>query len=431
MAISWRVPLLLAVGAVAVGLWPRGVVAVAWVAVVLLACAVDLIAAASPRRIGLTRDVPPAVRLTETAQTTLTLMNTASGRTARLVVRDAWEPGAGAPERRVRVRIPGGQGRRLRTPLTPLRRGTRHAGPVTLRSFGPLGLAARQRTMSVPAEISVLPEFRSRRYLPYRLARLRELDGRASVRVRGQGTEFDSLREYEIGDDVRSIDWRATARGDKAVVRTWRPERDRRVVIVLDTSRWSAGRIGDATRLDAGIEAALLLGALAAAGGDRVDLVAADRVTRAHVGPCSGPTAVAALSAGLAGVEPVLVEADWTYLAARIRAVSRQRALVVLITSTDPALVEDGLATVLDGLVRRHVVLVATVRDPEEAELARGREDADAVYLAAAAERRELTLQGMEAQLRARGAHTVDGGLDTLAPAVADAYLTLKAAGQL
>ena len=100
------------------------------------------------------------------------------------------------------------------------------------------------------------------------------------MRVRGQGTEFDSLREYVRGDDVRSIDWRASARNRNVVVRTWQPERDRRVVLVLDTSRTSAGRVDDVPRLDSAMDAALLLAALAARAGDRVDFVAGDRRVR-------------------------------------------------------------------------------------------------------------------------------------------------------
>ncbi len=83
---------------------------------------------------------------------------------------------------------------------------------MTVRSIGPLGLWARQATLRAPGAIRVLPPFNSRRHLPSRLTRLRELDGRTAVMVRGQGTEFDSIREYVRGDDVRSIDWRATAR---------------------------------------------------------------------------------------------------------------------------------------------------------------------------------------------------------------------------
>jgi uncharacterized protein (DUF58 family) len=257
------------------------------------------------------------------------------------------------------------------------------------------------------------------------------MDGRAAVQLRGQGTEFDSLREYALGDDVRSIDWRASARAEHVMVRTWRPERDRRVLIVLDTSRWAAGRVGDQTRLEAGIEVALLLGAVAAAGGDRVELLAADRELRAQAAPVVGAATLAALADQLALVKPALVEANWNRIASLIRARVRQRALVVLVTGTDPALVEVGLVPVLETLLRRHVVLIATVRDPGEAELRSGRIDSDALFNAAAAERRQLAVGAMERRLRAMGAHVVTELPESLAPAVADAYLTLKASGQL
>ena len=90
----------------------------------------------------------------------------------------------------------------------------------------------------------MLPPFLSRKHLPEKLARLRELDGQHKSMIRGQGSEFDSLRAYVLGDDVRSIDWRSSARRADVLVRTWRPERDRRIVIVLDTGRSSAGRVG-------------------------------------------------------------------------------------------------------------------------------------------------------------------------------------------
>src|SRR5690606_32366747 len=170
--------------------------------------------------------------------------------------------------------------------------------------------AGRQGAHRVPWSVRVLQPFLSRKHLPSRLARLRELEGQHPVLVRGQGTEFDSLREYVIGDDVRSIDWRATARRHDVVVRTWRPERDRRVLIVVDTGRTSAGRVGTAPvalagampssassslsaaatavppgwpRLDWLLDAALRLAALAARAGDRVDFLAYDRAVRAWV----------------------------------------------------------------------------------------------------------------------------------------------------
>ncbi|HEY8721841.1 DUF58 domain-containing protein, partial [Pengzhenrongella sp.] len=338
---------------------------------------------------------------------------------------------AGARANRHVIDLPAGESRRLVTVLSPTRRGDRLADRVTIRSFGPLGLAARQVSLEVPAVLRVLPEFASRRHLPSRLARLRELDGRSAVQVRGQGTEFDSLREYVIGDDVRSIDWRATARRSEVVVRTWRPERDRRVLLVLDTSRTSAARIGDEPRLDASIEAALLLSALASRAGDRVELVAYDRRLRARVAGASGPNLMPALANALAPLEPALVETNWPGVVALVRERLSQRALVVLLSTLEPAAVESGLLGVVGQLTDDHTVVLASVRDPEVAALLAGRSGAAEVFDAAAAERGELERAAVAARLRQRGVSIVDALPDDLAPRLADTYLQLKAAGRL
>ena len=217
----------------------------------------------------------------------------------------------------------------------------------------------------MPGAVRSLPPFESRKHLPSRLARLRELDGRSAVRVRGQGTEFDSLREYVRGDDVRSIDWRASARTRNVVVRTWQPERDRRVVLVLDTSRTSAGRVDDVPRLDSAMDAALLLAALAARAGDRVDFVAGDRRVRRRLRSAGARDIAARLQDAMADLEPVIAEADWDALAGAVQGLGRQRALVVLLTPLEPSAVEEGLLPVLPALTRHHRVVLASVRDPE------------------------------------------------------------------
>jgi uncharacterized protein (DUF58 family) len=317
------------------------------------------------------------------------------------------------------------------TTLTPTRRGDRLADRVTVRSLGPLGLAARQRSVAVPGRVRALPPFASRRHLPSRLARLRELDGRTSINVRGQGTEFDSLREYVVGDDVRSIDWRGTARSQTVVVRTWRPERDRHVLVVLDTSRTSAGRVGDAPRLDAAMDAALLLAALASRAGDRVDLLAADRRVRAAVQRQTGGQLLPALVDAMAPLEPELLEADWSAIVGAIRARTSQRALVVLLTALEAAPVEESLLPVLGPLTAHHQVVVASVADPAVAAMAAGRSDADAVYSAAAAEQAIAERGRLAALLERLGVEVVDASPDALPPALADRYLALKAAGRL
>ncbi|MFF1512711.1 DUF58 domain-containing protein [Streptomyces sp. NPDC058305] len=436
MAFTGRAALLAALGALPVGIWEpswTGILAVN--APLALACACDAALAAPVRRLGLTRSGDTSVRLGDTADVTLTVTNP-SGRPLRAHLRDAWPPsswesGTEVASSRHHVSVPAGERRRVTTRLCPTRRGDRQADRVTIRSYGPLGLFARQGNHKVPWSVRVLPPFTSRKHLPSKLARLRELDGRTSVLTRGEGTEFDSLREYVPGDDTRSIDWRATARRTTVAVRTWRPERDRHILLVLDTGRTSAGRVGDAPRLDASMDAALLLAALASRAGDRVDLLAYDRRVRALVQGRAAGDVLPSLVNAMAGLEPELVETDARGLAAIALRTAPRRSLIVLLTSLDAAPVEEGLLPVLSGLTQRHTVLVASVADPYIARMAKARGDAEAVYEAAAAAQAQTERQRTAEQLRRRGVTVVDAIPDDLAPALADAYLALKAAGRL
>ncbi len=431
MALTGRLGLVALVAAVVVGLLvPTGWGVVVATAVLLALVAVDVALAGSVRGLSMARDGDSVVRLGETATVRLTVTNP-SRRRVRGRLRDAWQPSAGAVEQRHPVDVPPGERRRVVTTLCPTRRGDRLAHRVTVRAVGPLGLAARQGSHTVPWRLRALPPFTSRKHLPSRLARLRELDGRSAVMVRGQGTEFDSLREYVLGDDVRSIDWRASARASDVMVRTWRPERDRQVLLVLDCGRTAAGRVGDAPRLDAAMDAALLLAALAARAGDRVDLLAYDRAVRARVQGVTGDGLLPALVQAMAPLEATLVEPDYRGMVATVLARAARRSLVVLLTALDTAPVEEGLLPVLAQLTRRHRVVVASVADPRVEEMASARGDADAVYDAASAERSRSDRRRLADLLGRRGVEVVDAPPHLLAPDLADRYLALKAAGRL
>ncbi|MFI7550456.1 DUF58 domain-containing protein [Micromonospora sediminimaris] len=435
---TWRVAALLAAGALTLPVWPAPFVGVAvMVGVVLLLVGLDLALAAPLRALTAERTGERAVRLGGTATVTLYLRN-ASGRLLRARVRDAWVPSAGArpevPPTRV-VRAAPGEVLTLPSHLTPTRRGDRPAVALTVRSFGPLGLAFRQwggRPGTPPWTLRVLPRFDSRRHLPERLSRLRVIDGTQVGRGRGPGTEFDALREYVSGDDVRSIDWRASARRAEVLVRTWRPERDRRLVCVLDTGRTSAVRVGDEPRLDASIEAALLLSALAARAGDRVDVLAADAVPRASVGGAERPGQWNRLAHALAPLQPTLVETDFRLIAGELLRRHRPRSLVVLLTALEPGALGDGLLPVLPRLAARHRVLVAAAQDPVLAQLtaAPPRRPADA-YAAAAAWRTLAERDRLTQALTRHNVTVVDAPATHLAPALADTYLALKSQAQL
>ncbi|SDS28192.1 Uncharacterized conserved protein, DUF58 family, contains vWF domain [Paraoerskovia marina] len=430
MMVTGRAAALTALGVVPLVLAPSGLTILAWVLLVVVLCTLDGLLAAAPGSLAVSRSVPGAVRLGEPTRCTLTV--SAGDRRVRGVVRDAWPPSAGATEDRHRLALPAHETRRFSTTLVPTRRGERIADLVTVRTFGPLGLAGRQQSRELPAKVRVLPEFAARTHLPSRVQRLREIDGRTATNVRGQGTEFDSLREYVPGDDVRSIDWRATARRADVVVRTWRPERDRRVVVVADTGRSSATRVGAGPRLEASIEAALLLGTLAGRAGDRVDFIAYDTHLRSAVTRASGKDVLSPLARATSTIEPALVETDWRAIAAEIRARVSQRSLVVLLTSIDPAVAHSGLLPVVGSLTARHQVVVASVADPPLGRPDDGRPwTSDDVYDAAASARVTLERDGIAELLRLQGAEVVDSDPDALAPTLSDRYLALKAAGRL
>lgn len=432
MVISGRVPLLVLLGLVPVVLRPQQGTVWLWLLVVAALCAVDRLLAPSPGSLRMERRPAGTVRLGDPAEAVLVVTN-AGTRRVHARVRDAWQPSAGASPGadRHRVRLAAGERTVLRTPLRPIRRGDLRALGVTVRSHGPLRLWSRQATTPVPGTVRSLPPFASRRHLPSRLARLRELDGRSAVRLRGPGTEFDSLREYVRGDDVRSIDWRASARTRTTVVRTWQPERDRRVVLVLDTSRTSAGRVDDVPRLDSAMDAALLLAALATRAGDRVDLVAGDRRVRARARLGSAHDVAGRLQETMADLEPAFVEADWSVLAGAVQALGRQRALVVLLTPLEPSAVEEGLLPVLPSLVAHHHVVLASVQDPALVRLAADRSGLGETYGAAAAEQTLARRERTARVLGALGVEVVDADAEALPPRLADHYLQLKAAGRL
>jgi len=399
-----------------------------WVLLCALLTVLDVVLAADPRRVEITRTHPERALRDEPVPGELRVRNLGS-RLLRAQVRDAWQPTAGAPSERQRLTVPPGERRAVPLPLLPRRRGELRSAFVVVRAGGPLGFAGRQAVVDAPARIRVLPPFTSRRHLPSRLARLRELDGNTTLQVRGQGTEFDSLREYVRGDDVRSIDWRATARAGTTMLRTWRPERDRHVVIVIDTGRTAAARVGDGVRLDAAMEAALLLSVLATRAGDHVHLLMFDRVARARVTRVDGAQLLPALVDAMAPVDPQLIDTDWDAAFAHVRGFAVRPALVVLLTSADDPEAARAFLASLPAVAARSRLLVATATDgPGEVP---AHHDAADVYAAAAVERARHDAARVAAAVVRAGGDAVSASSDDLPPLVADRYLALKAAGRL
>lgn len=442
--ITWRPAALLAAGALTLaavgaavgdgGTWPWIVAGILVLGVVVLTL-VDYALAVRPQAVTLRREGDRMIWLGGTATVSLIAKNT-STRQLRAMVRDTWVPSAQAEPYSCDLVLAPNATARITTTLHPVRRGDRPAVHVIIRSYGPLRLGYRQlsqraaRALTPPWTLRVHPPFTSRRFLPEKIARLRVLDGETATRGRGRGTEFDALREYVPGDDVRSIDWRASARRSEVLVRTWRPERDRRVLCVLDTGRTSAARIGDEPRLDSSIDAALLLATLASRANDRVDLLAIDTTVRAAV-TTGKQSMLPKLISALGPLTPALVETDFGLVTSEVLRLARKRALVVIFTALEPGAIGEGLLPALPSLAARHTVVVAAVHDPELVRLAGLVDDPAQVYTAVAAQRTLAERDRVRAVLERSGVQVVDAPTGIFASAVADTYLAMKASGRL
>jgi len=294
-------------------------------------------------------------------------------------------------------------------------------------------IAARQGTAALPATLRVHPRFRSREEAELKIDRARILEvGLRSSSGRGGGTDFDQLREYTVDDEFRRIDWSATARTGRPIVRTFRAERNQHVVVLFDNGRVMAGRVAGAPRTELAMDAALLVTTVATRLGDRCGLVAFDRTVRRVLAPSHGRDQLGRVTEALYELDPVLAESDYRGAFHEVAARFRRRSLLVLLTDLVEQAVGEALLPALPVLTRSHVVLVGAVQDPQVRAWADGPvTTADEAYRQAAAARTLRARERAAARLRAAGATVVDVAPDRLASELGDAYLDIKAAGRL
>ncbi|MBW3605126.1 MAG: DUF58 domain-containing protein [Actinobacteria bacterium] len=429
-------------------------VAVRWVVLVdgvlAVAATVDWLRAPRPERVDVGRDAPDVLTRGMTGRLVWTVTNP-TRRHLRVALADELVDALGAPTRRTTMTVPPGGRARRGVDLTPQRRGRFVLERVTLRVTGPWGLAARQRWRPLRHVLTVYPPFRSQAQTELRLQRARQLQlGERTVRMHGGGMEFDTLRDYTVDDEVRRIDWAATARSPHAIVRTYQAERNQTVLLLVDCGRTMAALVGadpavsatavaDApggteglARLEHAIDAAQAVTRLVTGMGDRVGMIAfADRVL-ATVPPRNQTDQLRHVTAQLSVIEPRLVESD--YRAAFANALGRfpRRSLLIVLTELASEAATQTLLPALGLVRRRHLAVVAAVVDPvvERWRTAAPR-TVEHIYRRAAAIRALDQRAATAAQLRAVGVTVIDAVPGGLAAALCDTYLDTKAAGRL
>jgi uncharacterized protein (DUF58 family) len=242
----------------------------------------------APKRIDVQRELVESVTLGETTELTWLVANR-SPRGARVTMVDALWPSLQAERRRVGAQLKPGARLRAGTTLQPTRRGRFPLGEVTVRVEGPLRMVSRQATRVVEGGLRVMPAYPSREEVQRRIRVPRVLEvGLRSIRVSGGGTEFDQLRDYRPDDEFRRIDWPATVRLQRPIVKQYRAERNQNVVLLLDNGRVMAGTVGGVPRVEHAMDAVLGVVQTATKLGDRVGMLAFDRQVRSIVVPTNG-----------------------------------------------------------------------------------------------------------------------------------------------
>ncbi len=329
-----------------------------------------------------------------------------------------------------RALLPAGETTALRYPVTPRMRGDRPLGRVLLLERSPLGLLRRSATGPSGDVLRVYPD--ATRFLrPEALDPKRVLAaiGVKPARRRGEGMEFESLRDYVAGDDPRRLDWAASARRGRSVVRLYQHERNHSVVIALDASRLMAGRIEERTKLDYAVDASLALGYAAMGAGDRVGMAVFDTEVRGFIPPRRGRADLGQFVEMLRPVQPRMVEVDFQALTRTLATRQRQRSLLVILTDfveADAA----AFAAPLAVLAKRHRVLLVAIRDRvfRELDAAGGGEGESAlglyrrIVLDDLLREREVAL----GRLRRRGLQTLDLPPEAITAAVLNRYLAIR-----
>lgn len=317
--------------------------------------------------------------------------------------------------------------------LIPPKRGHYDFGRVAIRTMSRLGLVWCQTDTGDAESIKVYPNMRRAREMELKALGAQSYLAiqRRSVR-RGEGREFESMRDYVRGDEMRHISWTATARRSKLITRQYQIERDQTIIIAIDGGRLMTGRINDETKFDTAIHASLALMSAAARGGDNCGLMVFGRRVKRYLPPKKGIEHIDAVLEALHDVEPELIEPSYARAFQFVASNTKKRAFVVILTDLVDKDSSRELINSLKLLRPRHLPLVVTIGDRDlNATVSEIPEDIKQVFVQSAAEeiikQREAALRYVETL----GGLALDVTANTLAPRLLETYLRVKERGMI
>lgn len=268
--------------------------------------------------------------------------------------------------REAELAVPPGGSSSFAYSLYPTARGSYGFGDVVGRIRGRLGLVWKQVRWPATATVRVYPNIHEARKHELYAFRNRELlVGRRRMRYKGQGREFESLREFVTGDEIHHISWSATARRGKLMTREYRVEKSQNVVVMLDTGRLMTARIGELTKVDHAINAALSISCVALAGGDNVGLLTFGRHVEAYLAPRRTKDQLANILEALYAIEPAMIEPSYARAFNYLGSNNRRRSLIVILTDLIDAEASAELLAHTRLLIPRHLPLIVTIGDSD------------------------------------------------------------------
>ncbi len=309
----------------------------------------------------------------------------------------------------------------------PERRGTAQVPRAWLRWAGPLGLGARQQSRELDTELRIWPDLspvRSRELQTF----LRDAQtGLIARRIRGEGTQFEALSEYEPGMDRRRIDWKASARHTKLYARENESERNNQIVFAFDCGQAMCEPVDGMPRIDRAVSAALTASYVALKSGDRVSLFGFDQRPQVMTPFVGDARAFHRLQSAAASLDYTSTEPNFTLALATLTAKLQRRSLIILFSDfTDPTAAELMIES-LGRLVDKHLVLFVTIADSELEEFI-AEEPSDIAVLARSvtadtlANQRRVVLQ----RLRRMGVDVIEAPWDQIGYQLIDRYFMIK-----
>jgi uncharacterized protein (DUF58 family) len=321
----------------------------------------------------------------------------------------------------------------IRYRFVPAQRGDHRTGNLYLRYRSNIGLAERWAMADLTQTVRIYPTLRTPEENRLYLARHHRIELQMRMRrQRGMGRDFESLRDYLEGDEIRDICWTASARRGSLVTRLYEMEKSQPVWLVLDAGRLQGAQVGRYTKLDQATAAALALAQIALASGDRVGLLAYGRETQQLVLPGRGAAHLRLLLDALAQVRPEPLEADHLRATATLMHRQSRRSLILWMTDFAETAMQPEVLDAAAQLVRRHLLLFIAISQLDVQRKANATpETVEAMFETAAAQelldRRERLLR----RLQERGAMTLETQPESLAGSVLNRYLEVKEQGLL